>query len=255
MRSGLPVLLLISALGTGCNGPAAPAVPEPAAGPAWFEDVTEKVGLQFRHEAGPTGDYFMPQSVGSGAALFDYDGDGRLDIYLVQNGGPKSRAVNRLFHQRPDGTFEDVSAGSGLDVAGYGMGVAIGDVNNDGRPDVLVTEFRRLRLFLNQGGGKFMEVSEEAGLNSRLWGTSASFVDYDRDGWLDLVVINYIDYDGRACENAGGKKDFCGPDAFPGSVVRLYHNLGPQPGGHGVRFEDVTLKSHLGEAPGPGLGV
>jgi hypothetical protein len=138
------------------------------------------------------------------------------------------------------------------------MGVAIGDVNNDGFPDVFLTEYGRIRLFLNNGDGTFTDVSEEAGLHSSLWGASASFVDYDRDGWLDLVVVNYVDYDpSRGCEGAGGKSDYCAPAAFPGSVTRLYHNLGvgPGPKSRVPHFEDVTLKSGLGQVPGPGLGV
>ena len=120
----------------------------------------------FVHDAGPIdGTYFMPQIMGSGGALFDFDNDGRLDIYLVQNGGPKGDR-NRLYRQQADGTFEDVSAGSGLDVAGYGMGVAIGDVNNDGLPDVYLTGYGGVRLFLNQGGGSFRDVTKEAGLDN-----------------------------------------------------------------------------------------
>src|SRR5262245_66312599 len=126
--------------------------------------------------------------MGSGGALFDCDNDGRLDIYLVQNGGPKSSSKNRLFRQNEDGTFEDISAGSGLDICGYGMGVAIADVNNDGWPDVLLTETGGIRLFLNNGNRTFTEVTKEVGLDSVHWATSAGFLDYDRDGWLDLVV-------------------------------------------------------------------
>ncbi len=253
-RPGLVLSFTAALLGLGCSRPAATQSPT---GPPWFEDVTEKVGLNFRHDPGPTDRYFMPQIVGSGAALFDYDNDGRLDIYLIQNGGPQG-AKNRLYHQKADGRFEDVSAGSGLDVAGYGMGVAVGDVNNDGLPDVFLTEYGRIRLFLNNGDGTFTDVSEEAGLHSALWGTSASFVDYDRDGWLDLVVVNYVDYDySHDCEGAGGRRDYCAPGAFPGSVARLYHNLGVRPGAKSrvPHFEDVTLKSGLGQVPGPGLGV
>src|SRR5262249_50342108 len=190
-----------------------------------------------------------------GCAFFDFDGDGRLDLYLLHNGGPKG-AKNQLFHQEADGTFRDVSAGSGLDVAGYGMGVAVGDVNNDGRPDVVLTEYGGTRLFLNQGGGRFLEVTRQAGLDNPLWATSAAFFDFDRDGWLDLVVVNYIDYDPSfTCAGPGGKLDFCGPNMFQGTVARLYRNRGPQPGRPGVSFEDVTLKAGLSAARGKGLGV
>jgi hypothetical protein len=231
-----------------------PPAPQPPPEPPWFEDVTEKLGLRFNHDCGPpSSTFFMPQIAGSGGAFLDFDGDGRLDIYLIHNGGPDG-AKNQLFHQEADGTFRDVSAGSGLDVAGYGMGVAVADVNNDGRPDVLLTEYGATRLFLNEGGGRFREVTREAGLDNPLWATSAAFFDYDRDGWLDLVVVNYVDYDPSVpCTPRGGLHDFCGPNAFRGTVARLYHNLGPGPGG--VRFEDVTLKAGLASARGKGLGV
>jgi hypothetical protein len=254
----LGAFVAIAAIPLGCHRPgdAVPEQEEPG-GPAWFTDVTEQVGLQFVHDAGPVGAYFMPQIIGSGAALFDFDGDGRLDIYLVQNAGPNSRSTNRLFHQRPDGTFEDVSAGSGLDVVGWGMGVAIGDVNNDGRPDVLVTEYGRIRLFLNAGNGHFTEVSQGAGLDSPLWATSACFFDYNRDGWLDLVVVNYVDYDPSwPCADSGGKRDYCHPNVFgAGTVARLYRNRGADAAGRWLGFQDVTLESGLGQVPGPGLGV
>jgi hypothetical protein len=217
--------------------------------------VTDEVGLDFAHDPGPGGRYFLPEIMGSGCALFDADGDGRLDVLLIQNAGPGSPARNKLFLQRPDGTFRDAGAGSGLEVAGFGMGVAVGDVDNDGRPDVLVTEYGRLRLFRNLGGGKFTEISEPAGVVSPLWGASAAFFDYDRDGWLDLVVVNYLDYNPSiTCPGLRSKLDYCSPKSFPGSVAKLFRNLGPQPGG-GVRFRDVTLESGLGRLPGPGLGV
>ncbi len=132
----MSALVLILAGAGGCGGPA-PQEPAPP-GPAWFEDVTDTLGLTFTHDAGPiTPAYFMPQIMGSGCAFLDFDGDGRLDIYLIHNGGPGGKK-NQLFQQQADGKFRDVSAGSGLDVAGHGMGVAVGDVNNDGRPDVLL---------------------------------------------------------------------------------------------------------------------
>src|SRR5262249_48772942 len=171
-------LLTLASTLLGCRSP---GPPEEKGDPAWFEDVSKEVGLDFVHDAGPVdAKYFMPRITGSGAALFDYDGDGRLDVYLLNCGGPSGQP-NRLFRQLPDGTFKDVSKGSGLDIAAFCQGVAIGDVNNDGFPDVLVTEYCGVRLFLNNGDGTFTDVTASAGLNNPLWGTSAAFVDYDRD--------------------------------------------------------------------------
>ena len=164
LTAGIVFLSLLAGTisGLACQRPG-PTAPEPeASGPVWFEDVTKQVGLDFVHDAGPVGDYFMPQQVGSGAALFDFDNDGLLDILLLQNGGPNG-AKNRLYQQTPDHHFKDVSAGSGLDFAGYNMGVAIGDVNNDGLPDVLITQYCGVKLFLNNGDGTFTDVTEEAG--------------------------------------------------------------------------------------------
>jgi hypothetical protein len=248
---------ILLGVNTGCqradSGPAKPDVAQPC----WFREVSDEVGLSFHHDAGLVGTYFMPQSIGSGAALFDFDNDARLDIYLVQNGGPQSRFTNKLFRQTSDGRFMDVSAGSGLDVTGFGMGVAIGDVNNDGRPDVLLTEYGGIRLFLNNGNGTFTDATRAAGLENLLWGTSACFVDYDRDGWLDLVVVNYVAYDRTRPCAIGGKPDYPSPRNFAGTVTKLYRNLGRASGtGPGAaRFEDVTLKSGLGRLEGPGLGV
>ncbi len=256
VRLGLVLGLVLASLLPGCRPAADPDEGPRPSGPPWFEDVTDRVGLDFVHDPGPVGTYFLPQIIGSGAALFDFDGDGRLDIYLLQNGGPDSKARNRLYRQLPDGRFQDVSAGSGLDVAGWNMGVAVADVNNDGRPDVLLTQYGGVRLFLNNGDGTFTDATRESGLDNPAWGTSAAFLDYDRDGWLDLVVVNYVDYHRlKECGGEGGKPDYCHPDGFPGTVTRLYRNLGRTAGSKGVRFEDVTLKSGLGQLPGPGLGV
>ncbi|HZO86033.1 MAG TPA: CRTAC1 family protein [Verrucomicrobiae bacterium] len=211
----------------------------------WLEDATGQSGIQFIHDTGPTGRYLVPEQMGSGAALFDYDNDGRLDIYLVHNAGTNA---NRLFHQEPNGTFKDVSVGSGLDVAGYGMGVAVGDVNNDGLPEVLVTEYGAVRVFINRGSGKFME-SKDSGLDNPRWATSAAFFDFNRDGWLDLVVANYLDYDPtQKCTDSKRAPEFCGPHGFPGLVTRLFQNKGG-------RFEDVTVASGLARSRGPALGV
>jgi hypothetical protein len=267
MRRGFFLILGVALLGLvslplTCRRTESPTQePDAASGPPWFEDVTEQRGLHFVHDAGPVGDYFMPQQVGSGAALFDFNNDGRLDIYLLQNGGPKSTSTNRLYQQMPDGHFEDVSKGSGLDIAGHNMGVAIGDVNNDGWVDVLVTQYLGVKLFLNNGDGTFTDATEQAGLSNPSWGTSAAFFDYDRDGWLDLVVVNYVDYDPTwPCKGPYGKPDYCAPKTFKGRVSRLFHNRGGQltaAGGKGSwkGFADVTDASGLGRLPGPGLGV
>jgi hypothetical protein len=238
----------------GCHQ-ACPAPDDDPSGPAWFADVTDGSGLDFVHDAGPVdGRYFMPQSLGSGAAVLDYDNDGRPDLYLLHNGGPQG-ARNRLFHQEADGHFRDVSAGSGLDIAGYNMGVAVGDVNNDGWPDVLVTQYGGVRLFLNNGNGTFTDVTKEAGLSNPGWGASAAFFDYDRDGWLDLVVVNYVDYDPAwPCTTTSGQPQYCGPTTFPKKVSRLFRNRGSGDGRR-VQFEDVTVSSGLAGRAGPGLGV
>jgi hypothetical protein len=248
--------------GTTALSSAPPLPEEDTRGPVWFEDVTDQLGLDFTHDPGPTGDYFLPQIMGSGCA-FLHDKDD-LYIYLLNNAGPDSKSVNRLYLRTPEGRFKDVTRGSGLDVPGYSMGVAVGDVNNDGLPDVLLTQYGGIRLFLNRGGGKFEDVTQAAGLSNPLWGASAAFVDYDRDGWLDLVVVNYLDYDPKVkCPTNRGSPDFCGPNRFPGTCSKLFHNLGPAPAADGkpappgspARFEDVSFASGIGRKPGPGLGV
>jgi hypothetical protein len=255
------VLVVLALAGLGIwavtNKPS-PQEVAPAAGPAWFADATNEVGLDFIHDAGPTGTYFMPQQVGSGAALFDFDNDGLLDVLLLQNGGPDSKSANRLYRQHPAGSLQDVTAGSGLDVDGHNMGVAVGDANNDRWLDVLVTQYNGVKFFQNQGDGTFREATQEAGLDCPSWGASAAFFDYDRDGWLDLVVACYVDYDPTwPCKGPSGRQEFCAPKTFKGRVSRLFHNRGGDVGNKNpaARFEDVTVKSGLGEVPGPGLGV
>jgi hypothetical protein len=262
----LGVVVIPALLAQGCGDPRTPSATASTGavagddGPDWFEDVTEQFGLDFIHDPGPTGTYFMPQSMGSGCAFLQ-EGDGTLYIYLLQGAGPSSKSVNRLYRKTPDGKFKDVTEGSGLGVPGYNLGVAVADVNNDGLPDVFLTQYGGIKLFLNLGGGRFEDVTDEAGLNNPLWGASAAFLDYDRDGWLDLVVINYLDYDPkRDCLSPEGVKDFCGPNMFRGTCSRLFHNLGPQPAKDGkpaarVRFEDVSFASGIGRLPGPGLGA
>lgn len=229
--------------------PTAAILPEPT-GPEWFADVTDKVGVNFRHEAGPTDKYFMPAVMGSGLALFDFDGDGRLDLLALTNAGPQSKSTHKLFRQSADGSFADVSSGSGLDFAGHGMGVAVGDWDNDGRVDAYISQYGGGRLVRNLGGGKFEDATDRAGVAMPRWGTSCAFVDYDRDGWLDLVVANYVDYDpSKPCVDGSGRGDFCHPNQFNGTAARLFRNLG------NGRFEDVSVAAGLAARPSNGLGV
>jgi enediyne biosynthesis protein E4 len=223
-------------------------------GPVWFEDVTDRLGIDFTHDPGSIGAIpQLPQIIGSGVAVFDFDGDGRLDLYFLNNGGPDGRP-NQLYRQKEDGTFVNVSKGSGLDFAAHCMGVAVGDVNNDGRPDLLVTMVGGVKLLLNEGNGRFRDATKESGLDNPTWATAAAFLDFNRDGLLDLVVVNYVDFDPTwKCVATRGRPDYCTPNVFPSVVSRLFRNKGIIDGC--VRFEDVTESSGFGKLPGPGLGV
>ncbi len=223
---------------------------------AWFTEITAEAGLDFRHDAGIDGSYFMPEIVGSGGALFDYDNDGDLDIYLV-NGGPHKAnvasselAANRLFRQEADGTFTDVTDASGVGDRGYGMGCAVGDINNDGYADVYVTNFGPDALYRNNCDGTFSNITASAGIAGDRWSTSACFFDYDRDGFLDLFVNSYVRYDPpQACRDSSGRPDYCGPANFAGVPDVLYHNNGDG------TFTDVTARAGIAHVAGKGLGV
>jgi enediyne biosynthesis protein E4 len=216
-----------------------------------FTDKTGHIGISFVHQSGDPNDYFMPRSLGSGTALFDFNLDGLLDIYCLQNAGPGSGINNQLFKQNTDGTFDNISKGSGLDVDGHSMGVAVGDISNDGYPDVLITGYQSTRLFLNLEGRGFQEITEASGIDNPGWSSSASFLDFDRDGWLDIAIANYIEYAPSVeCSGKDGKREFCGPDGFPSATPKLYRNTGKD-----FTFEDVTVPSGFARHPGPGLGV
>ena len=240
----------------------------PAAGDAsgLLVDITDQVGLDFQRAIGPLGTYFLPEINGSGGAMFDYDGDGDLDIYLVNSGRspkavgelPKSlRTENRLFRQDANGHFTDVTADSGLGDTNYGISCAIGDVDNDGDPDVLLTNYGQDRLYLNDGQGHFQDVSDAAGITSSGWATSAAFCAYDRDGRLDLYNTQYgtESFDGhkKACDYGGGHVGYCSPLEFRPTNDVLFHNEGPGENGV-VRFQDVTIAAGIALETARGTG-
>jgi enediyne biosynthesis protein E4 len=229
-----------------------------------FVDITAASGVHFQYVASPTSKKYLIETMGSGVALFDYDNDGRLDIFLV-NGAPISdptpkgtipqkdgpRTWNRLFHQKADGTFEDVTEKAGLQGSGYGMGVAAGDYDNDGFEDLFVTSYGRNTLYHNNGNGTFTDVTAQSGVAGSGWSTSAAWVDYDGDGLLDLIVLRYVtwDWDDYWCgEHREGFRAYCHPDIFPPIAPLVYHNDG---NGH---FAEVAQKVGMAK-PAKGLGV
>ncbi|HUI76582.1 MAG TPA: CRTAC1 family protein [Bryobacteraceae bacterium] len=256
MKSGA-VLLLFAALSLSCRSSRHPT--------PLFADVARQTGLDFWQFSGATGDFRLPEIMGSGAALIDYDNDGDLDVYLVQ-GAPAIpqgkplvplpagwRPGNRLFRNNlvESGklSFTDVTEAAGVGHSDFGMGVAAGDYDNDGYTDLYVTNYGHNVLYHNNGNGTFTDVTKTAGVESSGWSTSAAFIDYDRDGWLDLVVVHYLEFYPRNCYGPEGRRDYCGPENFDRTVTQLYRNLG------NGRFEDVTSAVGLNAARGPGLGI
>jgi enediyne biosynthesis protein E4 len=232
--------------------------------PGNFVDITAAAGVRFQHIATHTSKKYLIETMGSGVALFDYDNDGRLDIFLV-NGAPLTDPTpkgtipqkpgpkywNRLFHQKSDGTFEDVTEKAGLQGVGYGMGVAVGDYDNDGYEDLFVTAYGGNKLYHNNGDGTFRDVTEQAGVGGSGWSTSAAWVDLDNDGRLDLVVLRYVqwDFDDLWCgEHKEGYRAFCHPDVFQAIPPLVYHNDG------NGRFTEVGKKLGLA-VPGKSLGI
>lgn len=245
---------LLSLLLFGCSNP--DQTPAGSSGRELFEEITVKAGLKVRHFSGPTDNYSMPQSMGSGCAFLDANSDGRLDILVVPGEAALAEDARlcALLLQKPDGTFDDFSTAAGLTINAFGMGVAAGDADNDGDVDVVITTSRGAQLFVNDGTGRFQDVTESAGIATSRWTTAASFFDYDRDGWLDLMIVNYVDYiPGSICEDGAGRRDYCGPLAFQATVDRLYHNAGAD--GRLAGFDDVTVSGGLIQAASKGLGV
>ena len=224
-----------------------------------FHDITQAAGIRFVHNNGAFGKKYLPETLGPGCAFLDYDNDGYPDILLVNGEDWPGHSLHgkttlKLYHNNGNGTFADVTAKSGLaNTPMYGMGVAVGDYDNDGFDDIFVTAVGQNHLFHNNGNGTFTDVTKAAGL----WGpnefsTSAAWVDYDRDGKLDLVVGNYVQWSPATdlfCTLDGTHKSYCTPESYPGSSVRVWHNLG------GGKFEDATQKTHLYDASSKTLGI
>ena len=214
-----------------------------------YADVTQEAGIDFVHQHGGTGERYFPETMGGGVLAFDFDGDGNLDLYFIQSGKlpvqPEQLHRNVLYRNEGGMRFVDVSERSGLADDGYGMGGAAADIDNDGDPDVYITNFGENRLYRNMGDGTFENVTSRAGVGDALWGASAAFADYDRDGYVDLYVVNYVDFTMENHKRCGPADSlyhsYCHPDEYNGVDDVLYRNRGDG------TFEDVTREA----LPGP----
>jgi enediyne biosynthesis protein E4 len=271
-RLCLSIFVAGAVLAGGCSEQIPSRAAQRSDPPPLFEEIQRQVGLDFVHDPGTPGTWFYPEIMVMGAAFLDYDCDGDLDIYLLNCGEPPmsgvardpARARNRLFRQEAGGRFIDATEQSGLGDEGYSMAVAVGDINNDGFPDVYVANYGKDAVYLNERNGHFREIADEAGVVHERWSGGACFLDYDRDGWLDLYVANYVDYfPSRKCYGASGRPDYCGPASFEKSVDRLFRNvtgeLQSRPSGDSaaanVRFVDVTVPAGIARRAASGLGV
>jgi len=229
----------------------------PAFSQIQFRDITAQAGLRFTHNNAAFGKKYLPETMGPGCAFIDYDGDGYPDILLVNGedwpGHQRAASTLKLYHNNHDGTFTDVTAKAGLAVALFGLGVAVGDYDNDGHDDIFVSALGQSHLFHNSGKGTFTDVTRAAGLwGPKEFSTSAAWVDYDRDGKLDLVVANYVQWSiagDLRCTLDGTHKSYCTPESYQGTSARLWHNLG------NGKFEDATQKAGLYDATSKSLGV
>ncbi|MGH9432436.1 MAG: CRTAC1 family protein [Terriglobia bacterium] len=241
---------------------ASPAFPKslfsgPAPGnPIHFVDITRRAGIRFIHNNGAFGKKYLPETLGSGCAFIDYKNDGNPDILLVNGkdfpGHFRRHSAMKLYRNNGNGTFTDVTAQSGLNIEMYGMGVAVGDYDNDGWDDIYVTGLGEAHLFHNDHNGTFRDVTKRAGVNNTGFGASAAWLDYDRDGKLDLFVTNYVRWTEKTdlyCSLDGHTKSYCTPEAYHGDTCRLFHNLGDG------RFEDVTGKAGIYDPTSKSLGV
>ncbi len=232
----------------------------PGAIPVSFTNVRGAAGISFKQDSTESKEKYYLETMGTGVGWIDYDQDGLLDLYFVQSAATKAYTPPRplrsaLYHNNGNGTFTDVTEKAGVGGHGhYGQGVAVGDYNNDGYPDLYVTGYGSAILYKNNGDGTFTDVTEKSGLADKgLWSTSAAWFDYDRDGWLDLLVCNYLQWspsiDIRCGENRPGYRAYCSPDNYRGEHLKLFHN------NHDGTFTDVSMKSGIGIPEAKGLGV
>lgn len=220
-----------------------------------FVNISNKAGIHFTHYNGSEGKKWLPETIGSGCAFTDLDGDGWADIFLLNGKDWKPSSTHHLpalYRNNHDGTFTDITKGSGLDVEMYANGVAVADYDNDGLPDIYVTALEGDRLFHNEGHGHFRDVTAASGIRNANFGTSAAWFDYDRDGKADLIVANYVQWSAAndiRCSMDGKTKSYCTPESYKGQSLKLYRNLG------NGRFEDVTKKAGLDYAGSKSLGI
>src|SRR5712692_6796077 len=274
-RRAVAAALKLAALAGGCRERAATNDERPTTnGQPWFIDAATQTGLTFTHFNGMSGEFYYPELMSPGVALFDYDNDGDLDVFVVQGQMLGSKPIDRaLFPPRDglalsgrlfrndlqanaDGTrtlhFTDVTDASHLDAHGYGMGVATGDFDNDGCIDLYVTKLGANQLFRNNCDGTFTDVTKQSHTESPGWSVSAAFVDFDRDGWLDLFVGHYVNYSVEAnirCFSLAGRPDYCPPHVYTAQPSKLYRN------NHDGTFTDVTAVAGMAAEFGPALGV
>jgi hypothetical protein len=236
--------------------PESASAPVRPSGPITFTDVTAQAGIHFKHNSGAFGEKYLPETMGSGVCIIDYDNDGWQDILFVNSkdwpGHGSGKSYPALYHNNRDGTFTDVTHQAGLDVEMYGLGCTVGDYDNDGFDDIYITAIGGSYLFRNLGNGRFADVTKKAGLADSGFPTGAVWFDYDRDGRLDLFVAHYVEWSlatDQACSLDGKHKSYCTPEAYKGQGARLFHNLG------NGRFEDVTKRAGLEDATGKSLGI
>jgi hypothetical protein len=247
MKNILSIAAAISIAATVITSAAPPAVT--------FTDVTAAAGIKFTHNSGRAGKKFLPETLGAGGSWIDVDGDGWQDLILVNSKDWTARgrrSLSALYRNNGNGTFTNITAGSGLDVEIYGMGAAVGDYDNDGRDDIYLTALEGDRLFHNEGRGKFRDATKESGIANANFSTSAAWLDYDKDGRLDLFVANYVQWTAANdlwCSLDGTTKSYCTPESYKGTSSKLYHGVS------GGKFEDVTQKAGVGDPTSKSLGV